>query len=363
MTSARGRESSRLLSLPDELLQPILARVDHPRDRCSLALSCSHLRRLSCRTPHSIRRGFSVACGWMKKNVVYFGVFTRIVDLTVEVSSISMDQLLRGIGAGCERFESCRNGAFFLSLRIAAFTFPPTSPLLSTASSPPFISLVTSLELDSPFDRQPLSFNAPLPPPVDAFPSLRSLTLLYKPSHYRFISCCSTLTSLTLWRPNAFALYSLASPSSPLRLSLASLTIQTAWLEAALTPLASFPRLASLSFHSCSIDPGEFHALSRSLHTLTHLALHDCPLVSSHSIATLAQANLALSSVSLHSTSYPLFISQGLRNLLRSCSSRLHTLTLSGLPSYRPGMLARCNSLQRLTLKGRKEASEEVAEN
>ncbi|CAI5519764.1 unnamed protein product [Closterium sp. Naga37s-1] len=253
MKSARGRESSRLLSLPDELLQPVLARVDHPRDRC----------------------------------------------------------------------------------------------------------LVTSLELDSPLERHSV-FNDPPPPPVDAFPSLRSLTLLYEPSHYRFISRCPSLTSLTLWGPNAFALYSLASPSSPLRLSLASLTIHSARLEAALSPLASFPRLTSLSFLSCTIDPCELHALSRSLHTLTHLALLSCPLVSSHSLAALAQTNPALSSLSLYSTSYPLFAAQGLLTLLRTSSSRLHTLNLSGLPSYRPGMLGLCSSLKRLTVKGLGEARESV---
>ncbi|CAI5507321.1 unnamed protein product [Closterium sp. Naga37s-1] len=220
---------------------------------------------------------------------------------------------------------------------------------------------MTSLELELPLERQSFNFNDPPPPPVDAFPALRSLTLLYEPSHYRLISRCSSLTSPTLWRPDAFGLFSLSSSSSPLHRSLASLTIHSAWLEAALSPLAAFPRLASLAFHSCSIDSCELHALSRSLHTLTHLAILDCPLVSSHVLAPLVEANPALSSLSLHSTSYPLFAAQGLRTLLVHSSPCLHTLTLSGLPSYRPGMLARCSSLKRLTLKGRGEARETEA--
>ncbi|CAI5537428.1 unnamed protein product [Closterium sp. Naga37s-1] len=223
------------------------------------------------------------------------------------------------------------------------------------------IGRITSLELDSPLDRRFIELNETPPPPVDAFPSLRSLTLLYQPSQYRFIARCSSLTSLTLWRPNAFVLFSLASSSSPLHLSLSSLTIHSALLEAALTPLTAFPRLTSLAFHSCSIDSCELHALSRSLHTLTHLAVHDCPLVSSHSLAALADTNPALSSLSLHSTSYPLFAAQGLRNVLRASSSRLHTLTLSGLPAFRPGTLARCSGLKRLTLRGRGEARESVS--
>ncbi|CAI5480005.1 unnamed protein product [Closterium sp. Yama58-4] len=188
---------------------------------------------------------------------------------------------------------------------------------------------------------------------LHTFPALRSLSLLFIPTHYRFIALCSSLTSLALWHPNAFALHSLASPSTPLHRSLTSLTIHNAWLEAALKPLASFPRLASLSFLSCTIDPCDLHALSRSLHTLTHLTIHDCPMIPSHSLAALAESNPSLSSLSLHSTSYLLFIPHGLRDLFLSSSSRLHSLTLSGLPSYRPGMLARCSSLQRLTLRGR----------
>ncbi|CAI5498189.1 unnamed protein product [Closterium sp. Naga37s-1] len=290
----------------------------------------------------------------MKSLDIYSGVFTHVIDLAVEVSCTTIDQLLRGIGAGCPKLERLK----LVSLRgDPRFQINP-APWRKLARQCPRI---TSLELDSPLYRSYNEFNETPPPPVDAFPALRSLTLLYEPSHYRFISRCSSLTSLTLWRPDAFALFSLASSSSPLRLSLSSLTIHSAWLEAALTPLAAFPRLASLAFHSCSIDPCELHALSRSLHTLTHLDIHDCPLVSSHSLAALAETNPALSSLSLHSTSYPLFAAQGLRNVLRSVSSRLHTLTLSGLPSFRPGLLARCSGLKRLTVRGRGEARESVS--
>ncbi|CAI5966720.1 unnamed protein product [Closterium sp. NIES-65] len=216
---------------------------------------------------------------------------------------------------------------------------------------------LTSLDLNCHF-----AYTDPLPPPVHTFPSLRSLSLLFVPAHHRCIALCSSLTSLALWHPDAFALHSLASPSTPLHRSLTSLTIHNAWLETALTPLASLPRLASLSFLSCTIDPCDLHALARSLHTLTHLAstqklaVHHCPMIPSHSLAALAESNPALASLSLHSTSHFLFIARGLRDLFLSSSSRLHTLTLSGLPSYRPGMLARCSSLQCLTLRGREAA-------
>ncbi|CAI5496410.1 unnamed protein product [Closterium sp. Naga37s-1] len=210
---------------------------------------------------------------------------------------------------------------------------------------------MTSLELECHF-----AYTDPLPPPVHTFPSLRSLSLLFVPAHHRCIALCSSLTSLALWHPDAFALHSLASPSTPLHRSLTSLTIHNAWLETALTPLTSFSRLASLSFLSCTIDPCDLHALARSLHTLTHLAVHDCPMIPSHSLAALAESNPALASLSLHSTSHFLFIARSLRDLFLSSSSRLHTLTLSGLPSYRPGMLARCSSLQCLTLRGREAA-------
>ncbi|CAI5505248.1 unnamed protein product [Closterium sp. Naga37s-1] len=378
MKSVRGRESSRLLSLPDELLQPFLARVDHPRDRCSLALSCSQLRRLSRRTPHSLRLHFfakkqgATAREWIKNFDIYSGVFTHIIDLAVEVSCTTIDQLLGGIGAGCPKLERLK----LVSVRDPRFQINAAAwgklarqcPLSPPPPSPPLPPLSPSRHLSralSPSHQPHNVTGARLPTlpevhraqrnaasPSRRLPALRSLTLLYEPSHYRFIDRCSSLTSLTLWRPSAFALYSLASPSSPLHLSLASLTIHSAVLEAALAPLASFPRLATLAFHSCTIDPCELHAFARSLHTLTHLAILNCPLVSSHVLAPLVETNPALSSLSLHSTSYPLFAAQGLRTMLARSSSRLHTLTLSGLPSYRPGMLARCSSLQRLTLKG-----------
>ncbi|CAI5480217.1 unnamed protein product [Closterium sp. Yama58-4] len=214
---------------------------------------------------------------------------------------------------------------------------------------------MTSLELECRY-----AYTDPLPPPVHTFPTLRSLSILFVPTHYRFISLCSSLTSLTLLRPYPFALVTLASRSSPLRHSLAALTIHNAKLGAVLKPLTAFPRLTSLAFHSCSIDPCDLHTFSRSLHTLTHLAIHDCLMIPSQSLAALAESNPALASLSLHSTSHFLFIPQGLRDLFLSSSSRLHTLTLSGLPSCRQGMLARCSSLQRLTLKGRGAERESI---
>ncbi|CAI5520618.1 unnamed protein product [Closterium sp. Naga37s-1] len=117
----------------------------------------------------------------------------------------------------------------------------------------------------------------------------------------------------------------------------------------------SFPALASLAFLACTIDPFEMHALARSLHTLTHLALHDCPSVSSHALAPLVEANPALSSLALHGTTYHLFSAPPFRSLLLLSSPRLHTLDLSGLPSFRPGMLAPCSGLHSLTLKGKAE--------
>ncbi|CAI5991815.1 unnamed protein product [Closterium sp. NIES-64] len=191
--------------------------------------------------------------------------------------------------------------------------------------------------------------------PLHAFPALRSLSLLLPVSHLDSLPHCSFLTPLALFNPHPSTLSSLASSSSAVRPILKTLNLKSAELTACLAPLASFPSLSSLDLQTCSIDPFELHALSRSLHTLTDLGIINCPLISSHSLATLAQTNLALSSLSLHTTSYHLFSAQGLWSLFHAPPAHLHTLSFSGLPSFRPGLLAHCSGLQSLTIAGRWE--------
>ncbi|CAI5966024.1 unnamed protein product [Closterium sp. NIES-65] len=227
------------------------------------------------------------------------------------------------------------------------------------------VRLLTSLELKSRYARARLSYTRQPPlPPVHLLPSLQSLSLLYVPSDYLSIPRCSSLTTLTLWAPESSALSSLAfsssssssslasSPPSPLRASLTSLTIHSAELEGSVSSFSLFPSLASLSLHSCTIDPYELRALSPSLHSLTHLTIHSCPLVSSHSLIPILQANPALSSLSLHGTTYCLFAAQVFRSLLSHSSSQLHSVHLAGLPSFRPGLLAACSALRSLSLEG-----------
>ncbi|CAI5975362.1 unnamed protein product [Closterium sp. NIES-65] len=230
--------------------------------------------------------------------------------------------------------------------------FPRPAPLFSV------ISLLTSLDLDSPWERCTISSytnNRTSRAPLHAFPALRSLSLLLPVSHLDSLPHCSFLTPLALFNPHPSTLSSLASSSSAVRPILKTLNLKSAELTACLAPLASFPSLSSLDLQTCSIDPFELHALSRSLHTLTDLGIINCPLISSHSLATLAQTNLALSSLSLHTTSYHLFSAQGLWSLFHAPPAHLHTLSFSGLPSFRPGLLAHCSGLQSLTIAGRWE--------
>ncbi|CAI5521787.1 unnamed protein product [Closterium sp. Naga37s-1] len=206
----------------------------------------------------------------------------------------------------------------------------------------PSLRLLTSLELNSRYARSRLSYTRQPPlPPVHLLPSLQSLSLLYVPSDYLPVPRCSSLTSLTLWAPESSALSSLAfSSSSPSSSS------------GSLASLSFFPSHSSLSLHSCTIDPYELRSLSRSLHSLTHLTIHSCPLVSSHSLVPILQSNPALSSLSLHGTNYCLFAAQRFRSLLSHSSSQLHSLHLSGLPSFHPGLLAACSALRSLSLEG-----------
>ncbi|CAI7747408.1 unnamed protein product [Closterium sp. NIES-53] len=212
--------------------------------------------------------------------------------------------------------------------------------------------------LKSPFARCPIIYrhftSTPLPS-IHVFLALHSFALLITASKLNPLSRCSSLTSLTLWNPLPSTLSSLASCSSSVRPSLKSLTLHSAKLQSCLAPLASFPHLASLAFLACTINPLELHALARSLHTLTHLTIHDCPLVSSHALTALVEANPALASLSLHGTTYRLFSAPPFRSLLFLSLPSLHALELSGLPSFRPGMLAHCTGLHSLSLKGMPE--------
>ncbi|CAI5494660.1 unnamed protein product, partial [Closterium sp. Naga37s-1] len=307
--------NSRLLSLPDELLQIILGLADHPSDRCSVALSCSRLRRLSRRTPHALR-------------LDYFS---------------------------CRRFLNSRRARS----RLSYTRQPPLPPvhLLPSLQSLTLLyvpsdllpitrcSSLTSLTLCAP-DSSDLSSLA-----------FSSSSLVSSSSSRSSRASFSSLSSATPPSPLA------SSPPSPLRTTLTSLTIHSADLQGSLPSLAFFPSLTSLSLHSCTIDPYELRSLSRSLHSLTHLTIHSSPLISSDSLAPILQANPSLSSLSLHGTTYRLFRAQGFRSLLSRCSSQLRSLHLAGLPCFRPGLLADCRGLSSLSVEGVIESKESLLPN
>ncbi|CAI6009099.1 unnamed protein product [Closterium sp. NIES-65] len=180
------------------------------------------------------------------------------------------------------------------SLLLSPFSFPRpilSSPFLRCLPSFPFPpspglprlppgSLVASLELDSPFVRRPIiyphSTGTPLPP-------IHSFALLITASKLNPLTCCSSLTSLTLWNPLPSTLSSLASSSSSsssVRASLKSLTLHSPSSSPASHP--SRPSLTSpLSPSSpASIDPFDLHAPPRPSQrwlkppALASLALH-----------------------------------------------------------------------------------------
>ncbi|CAI5507326.1 unnamed protein product [Closterium sp. Naga37s-1] len=230
--------------------------------------------------------------------------------------------------------------------------------MLEMEGAEPYTILLTSLSFDSPWDRCMINRhdnNHTSVPPFDAFPALHSLSLLLPVPPLDALPRCSSLTSLTLWKPHPSTISSLASPSSSVRTSLKTVNLESAQLTACLAPLASFPSLSFLDLRSCSIDPCEMHTLSRSIHTLSELGIMNSPLISSHSLAALAHSNPALSSLSLHTTTYHLFSAQGLWSLFHAPPPHLHTLSFSGLASFRPGMLARCSGLHSLMITGRWE--------
>ncbi|CAI5475498.1 unnamed protein product [Closterium sp. Yama58-4] len=142
--------------------------------------------------------------------------------------------------------------------------------------------------------------------------------------------------------PSPSTLLALKPPSHPSRPSLAS-------------PLS--PSTPAPSIHA-SCTPSLARSIRSPSSTSTTVPWSPV-MLSQHWL----KPNPALSSLSLHSTTYFLFISQDPRNLFLSSSSHLHTLNLSGLPFFISGMLARCSSLKLLTLKGRGEARESVFPN
>ncbi|CAI5502500.1 unnamed protein product [Closterium sp. Naga37s-1] len=390
----------RLLSLPDELLESIFSTVTHPSDRRNVALVCSRLRRISRRTPHSLLVEFiphhhrhSSVRDWLGDFDDKTRAFPNITSLTVRVTDTLRDYLLAGIGATCGqlkelkllavdwgRFEATAVTPTNHSLPPAlALAMPPLinpTPLFPILPLPPLPTLPpTTLLCLSPFARpdhlllfQPagssgvslrfsrdssryLYEDTPALPPLHAFPSLRALTLSFRPKEISPLLRCSALTSLSLWQPTGSDLACLASSSSAFRSSLQSLTIRSADLTNHLPCVSSFTLLSSLSLHSCMFDPCELHSLSRSLHSLTHFTIHGCPLACCRAVATMVRANPSLSTLSLSGTTYRLFIPRPLSTVLRLSSRKLQTLTLSGLPSFRPGMLAGCSSLESLTLE------------
>ncbi|CAI5488697.1 unnamed protein product [Closterium sp. Naga37s-1] len=191
-------------------------------------------------------------------------------------------------------------------------------------------------------------------PPLSAFPSLLSLTL-YRldglPAQISSVSLCSSLTSLSLWHLTDSLLSSLSSSSSSSLPALQSFTLTSASVRTSLASLGAFPLLSSLALCSCSqIGPPEMHSLSRSLHTLTHLTIQDCPMIPSYAVAALTAANSSLTSLSLRG-SLRLFMPGGVEMALKPVAGALETLTLSGVPVLSGGMLEGCTQLKALRLE------------
>ncbi|CAI5928746.1 unnamed protein product [Closterium sp. NIES-65] len=200
-------------------------------------------------------------------------------------------------------------------------------------------------------------------PPLSAFPSLLSLTF-YRidglPVQISSLSLCSSLTSLSLWHLTDQLLSSL-SPSSPSLSSLQSRTLKSASVKTSLGSLGAFPLLSSLALCTCSqIGPPEMHPLSRSLHTLTHLTIQDCLMISSSALAALTAANPSLASLSLQG-SWRLFMPGVIEAALKSAAGALESLTLSGVPMLSQGMLEGCTRLKALRLEYGKGSVLDVA--
>ncbi|CAI7829872.1 unnamed protein product [Closterium sp. NIES-54] len=271
----------RLLSLPDEVLESILSTINHPSDRCNVALVCSRLRRISRRTPHSLLVEFMTSQPWRFSVQDWLGeldvqsrAFPNITSLIVRVTDTLRDSLLAGIGTTCRELKELR----LLAVNWGSFEATASGWL--------------------PLARQ-CPENIPPLPPLHAFPSLRAVTLGFYPKEISPLLRCSALTSLSLWKTTGGNLALLASPSSSFRSSLQSLTFKSANLTNYLSRVSSFTSLSSLSLHSCEFNSCELHSLSRPLHSLMHLTIDNCPLVCCRAMAAMVRANPSLSTLSL----------------------------------------------------------------
>ncbi|CAI7838209.1 unnamed protein product [Closterium sp. NIES-54] len=221
--------NSRLLSLPDELLQIILGLEDHPSDRCSVALSCSRLRRLSRRTSHTLR-------------LDYFS---------------------------CRRFVNLRQWLKALddySRTHSPFPAAPPSPLSPSAPLnlpifPPLHSLPPPLSPPRP--ALPVLPSPHLPPPTPPSPLASS-----PPSSLR-----TTLTSLTIHSADLQgSLPSLAFFPSLSSLSLHSCTIDPYELRSLSHSLNS---LSHLTIHSSPLISSDSLApILQANPSLSSLSLH-----------------------------------------------------------------------------------------
>ncbi|GJP36814.1 hypothetical protein CLOM_g21287 [Closterium sp. NIES-68] len=334
---------SHILSFPDEILQAVLSHADYS-DHRSVAFTCSRFHRLSRLLPRSLHvdcipNGGPITTGeWLKELNDFLGVFTLITTLSVEIRVSLGDRLLAGVGADCPKLDRLK----LVGACGDFFTSPKAWKKFAGQCS-----RLTSLELHSLHT----SYSSrPALPPVDSFPSLQPLTLRFAPRDISPLLRCCSLTSLTLCNPTDSTLTPLASSS--FSSSLQSLTIHSGNLDNHLSGLSSFSNLSSLSLHSSVFDPCDVLALSSSLRTLTTLTIHDCPLACTRGVASLARSNPNLSSLSLTSDTYRLFSCGGLETVLHLCGRKLQSLKLSGLPSFRPGLLADCSSLRLLALEG-----------
>ncbi|GJP70631.1 hypothetical protein CLOP_g1544 [Closterium sp. NIES-67] len=339
----------RLLSLPDELLDAILGRIDHPPDRSNVALCCSRLHRLLRSTPLALRVNF-LSCTnpigareWCKQLKHFSVTFTLITEVSVEIPVRLENRLLAALGSSCPELKK-------LAIQARFHTTPRDAEVWRTFARK--CSQLTLLDLGPPTSADTPLRAKPALPPLDAFPSLQSFVLGFVPKKIASLRRCSSLTSLGLWDPKGSTILSLASSSS-FRLSLHSLCIESADLRDCLECISSFPRLASLALLACKFHAHELHTLSLSLQTLTRLFIDNCPRVCTSSVAAMVRANSSLSTLSLTGDSYHLLRSEGI-------APKLRFLRLSRLSAFSPGVLADC-SLDHLLIEKSQLSLEDLA--
>ncbi|CAI5480077.1 unnamed protein product [Closterium sp. Yama58-4] len=333
----KRRGAAPIFDLPDEVLTSIVRQLENPVDRRNVALACSRFRELENRSRRTLTYKARQGTPHVQILESLLRRCTDLEDLSVindRGKSTVGDELLLAVGSRCSQLERLSLVGCEEITEDGWRTFSAQCSALKSLE----LRLVSAKAVCSP---------------LSAFPSLLSLTL-YRldglPVQISSLSHCSSLTSLSLWHLTDPLLSSLSSSSSSLP-SLQSFTLTSASVRTSLGSLGAFPLLSSLALCTCSqIGFPEMHSLSRSLHTLTHLTIQDCPLVPSTAVASLTAANSSLASLSLRGN-VRLFSPRESEAVLKPIAGALETLTLSGVPMLSRGMLGGCTCLKALRLE------------